>query len=225
MTGDEYQNLRSEIGRDARGVSNNPNLQQSLYGIQHSLDDAAERSVAQTNPSDLGKWQQARQQYRNLLVLQNAIGKSGEAVAENQITPGNLKSSADSVYGRNAYARGRGDFTDLAKAGYILTPPKSSGTAENFMAQQMHAGIPAIAAGFAAAAPASLGHAEFSIPAAVAGAAAPFIAGKAMMSAPMQSYLANQLITPYKGALGETSKRALLNALLYGSGSQMQAGQ
>ncbi len=226
MTGEEYQNLRSEIGRDARGVSNNPNLQQSLYGLQRTLDDAAERSIGQTNPSDLGKWQEARQQYRNLLVLQNAAGKSGEAVAQSEITPSNLKSSADSVYGKNAYARGKGDFTDLAKSGYILTPPKSSGTAENIIAQQMHAGIPALAGGFVGAAgPASIGHPEFSIPGMAIGAAAPFVAGKALMSSPMQSYLANQLITPYKGALSETAKRSLLNALLYGSHSQTQAVQ
>jgi hypothetical protein len=224
MSGAEYQNLRSEIGRDARGVSNNPNLQQSLYKLQGSLDDAAERSIAQTNPADLGKWQDARQQYRNLLVLQNAGGKSGQDVAENIITPGNLKSSADSIYGKNAYARGEGAFSDLAKAGYILQPPKSSGTAENLAAQQMHAGIPAILAGFAGAgAHAAGGGPEVSIPAAAAGAAAPFAVGKAMMSTPGQSYLANQLMTPYKGAISETSKRALLNALLYGSNSQTQA--
>lgn len=220
MTGAEYNNLRSEIGRDARGVGNNPNLQQTLYKLQNSLDDAAERSIGQTNAADVGKFQEARQQYRNLLVLQHAAGKSGEAVAENAITPANLKASADAIYGRNAYARGTGDFTDLAKSGYILTPPKSSGTAENFMAQQMHAGIPAIAAGFSAV---GAGHPEFSIPAALVGAAAPFAAGKALMSGPMQSYFANQLLTPYKGVISETSRRALLNALLGGSQTQTPA--
>ena len=66
--------------------------------------------------------------------------------------------------------------------------------------------------------------AEFSIPGAAVGAYAPYAMGKAMMSRPMQSYLSNQLISPYKGTISEVSKRAMLNALL-GQNLQTQAGQ
>ena len=219
LSGEEYQNLRSEIGRDARSVSNNPNLQRSLYGLQNALDDGAERSIAATNPADLGKWKEARQQYRNLLVLQNAGGKAGEKVAEGMITPANLKASADQVYGRSAYARGKGDFSDLARSGYILNAPKSSGTAENMAAINLHAGIPAIAGGFSAAgaaAPAIMGHGEFSIPGAILGAALPHAVGGAIMSGPMQKYLANQLLTQFKPDIAGANRGALINALLQG---------
>ncbi|QXC50877.1 DUF4102 domain-containing protein [Agrobacterium salinitolerans] len=77
LDGKTYQSLRSRLDRVARG-SSDPELANTLRDIRSALDDGMERSIAATNPKDLGGWRNARKEYRNMLVLEQAATGAGE---------------------------------------------------------------------------------------------------------------------------------------------------
>lgn len=184
ISGQSYQNITSRLARAARGATN-PDLKQTLYGIREVLDGAMERSLPQ---AQAGAWRAARNQYRNLLAVEQAATRAGEAAAEGLISPANIRNAVINQ-GRRAYARGQGDFADLARAGsMLLSPLPSSGTSERLLARSL-VNAPAAIGGI-------LGGATGNIPGGImgmaAGAALPRVAGSALMSRPVQSYLANQ---------------------------------
>lgn len=185
MPGDVYNAQRSMLGRNARG-QRDPDVQRFLYAVQHSLDDAMERSIAQTNPADLAAFREARRQYADFLVLERAGSAAGEAAAEGIVSPAQLRSATTAIGGRRRYARGQGDFADLSRAGNaILKPPQTSGTME----RSIIGAVPTAIGG-------ALGHLAGGAPdaamGALAGAFAPGLTGRALMSRPAQAYLKNQ---------------------------------
>lgn len=191
ISGDAYQALRSRLDRAARTSRADPQLSDALRGLRESLDDAMQRSIAQNNPRDLGRWQQARRQYRNMLVVEKAATGAGENAALGLISPSQLR-NATVQQGRRSYARGQGDFAELARAGEALMKPMpQSGTAPRLRAQNLGAMIPAILGGGAGA---GVGGPVGAMAGAAAGAAAPRIFGSLMMSPVGQRYLSNQLL-------------------------------
>jgi hypothetical protein len=216
ISGEAYQNITSRIAKAARG-SSNPDLKQTLYGIRSSMDDAMERSIAATNPSQAGAWRTAREQYRNLLAVEQAATRAGEAAAEGIISPANIRNAAINQ-GRRAYARGQGDFADLARAGsMLLSPLPDSGTAGRLKAQNLAAFGPmvggAVIGGGAGAY--QSGDMTGALAGAALGAAAPRVAGRALMSRPVQSYLSNQAMS----GVPDPIKQAIMNAILTGNTS------
>lgn len=202
ISGRAYQNLTSRLAATARSTTN-PDLKHALYGIREALDDAMERSLPKAQAT---AWRAVRHQYRNLLAVEQAATRAGEAAAEGLISPANLR-NAVIKQGRRAYARGQGDFADLARAGsMLLSPLPSSGTSERLIARSL-VNAPAAIGGI-------LGGTAGSIPGGIAGMAAgallPRAAGSALLSRPMQSYLANQVAT---GA-GNPIRQAVTSALL-----------
>lgn len=197
ISGEAYAALRSRLNRMAR-KSTDPDLQDALFGIQHALDDAMERTLQQTNPADLDSWRQVRNDYRNLLVLETAASRAGENTALGLISPANLR-SAVAGQGKRSYVRGRGDFADLARAGVAtMAPLPQSGTAPRLAVRGMANGIPG-------ALGALLGNHVGGGLGAMAGLAAgqvvPSALGRLMMSGPGRGYLTNQLwTTPVNGA-------------------------
>jgi hypothetical protein len=192
MSGAEYQAMRSRLSRQANNNRQaDPDLSEVLRGMRNALDDAMGRSIA---PADQQAWQTARRQYGAQKDIEKAASRAGEATAEGQITPANLRNVA-SANNRGAYARGEGQFSELGRAGAgIMNPLPNSGTAQRYNALQLTN-------------QATLG----AIPAA---------AGRILMSRPMQGgpgfgqgYLANQLLTPHMGNL-PSRQEALLRALL-----------
>lgn len=182
VPGDVYQDLRSRIGNEARAASDS-HVQNALYGMQRALDDAFEAGV---NPADAGALRTARRQYRNYLVLEDAMATGGQQTAAGILTPAKLEQAAASRLGRRAYFHGRGnDFATLAKAGKIgMTPMPESGTSFRVAA---HA-APAIVGGF-------LGGAGLEgMAGALLGLGAPWAAGRALMSPLVQAYLRNQAV-------------------------------
>lgn len=138
MAGDVYQSLRSQLGADARSVGNDPRLKQTLYEIQHVLDDAMERSIQKNNPADVGAWKEARIQYRNLLTVERAINSAGEAATSGLITPQNLARSVKQVQGQRDYSRGRSDLAVLARNGSeVMAPLANSETASRLRMHTM----------------------------------------------------------------------------------------
>ncbi len=125
LTGPEYQTLRSNLQKAAVGASD-PQRASGLHDVVGALDDAMERTIQRTNPADAGAYAQARRDYRNALVLQRWAGSAN-------MTPATLAQAAKAVYGKNQYARGMDDFSNLAEsARNVLKQYPDSGTASRF---------------------------------------------------------------------------------------------
>src|SRR5690606_314768 len=213
ISGEAYQNITSRIARAARGASS-PDLKQALYGIREVLDDAMERSLASTNPEMAGAWRSAREQYRNLLAVEQAATRAGEAAAEGIISPANIRNAVVNQ-GRRAYARGQGDFADLARAGsMLLSPLPDSGTAGRLSARNLLPNSSTIGAILGGGAGTATGNPTAAIAGALAGAAAPRVAGAVLKSRPVQAYLTNQAASQMTPEM-----RAIINALLTSQGS------
>jgi hypothetical protein len=198
ISGETYQAIRSRLDRAARASVRDPQLQQALYGYRNALDDVMERSIT---PADQAAWREARNQYRNMIVLERAATGPGSDTAQGLISPSQLRNATVNAHGRRNYARGDGDFAELARAGEaVMKPLPDSGTAAR-AAAMTKTGL--IAAGAATGNP---------LP--VLAALAPNAAGHAMMTRPVQALLANQLMA---GRIPSGSQAALAQALMRGS--------
>lgn len=186
IPGEVYQSTRSRLGRMAQSARNtDPEYANALRGLRNTLDDAMSRSV---RPEDAAEWSRLRSEYGNMKVLEKAATGAGEGAAEGLISPAKLRQAATT--GRQGqYARGEGDFDQLARAGQILTPLPDSGTASRLAVR----GLMSAPAAAGAIAGGSTGSVLTGLAGAAAGAAVPAIAGRALMSRPVQSYLTNQL--------------------------------
>lgn len=174
MTGEQYQALRSRLERmRRRAAKNDPELADFLSEVRDSTDDLMERSIQANNPQDLGAWQENRRRYRNLLVIEKAATGAGTDAADGIISPAKLRQALVSQ-SRRQYARGQGDFADLARAGEsVLKPPPTSGTSERAFLHALAGGA--------------------LHPMTWASLLAPGASGRALMSGPAQAYLKNEL--------------------------------
>jgi hypothetical protein len=210
ISGEAYQAMTSRLERTARGTTD-PQLKMALREVRAALDGAMERSIATHNPADAGAWREARNEYRNLLVLEKASTAAGSNAAEGIISPSSLRNATINTQGRRNYARGNGDFADLARAGEaIMKPLPNSGTAPRQYIQHLITALGSGAGGMVA-----------SIPGMVAGAAAPAAVGRVLMNPVVQRYLSNQVLLPNQG--GAAGRQALARALLGAESSRLLA--
>lgn len=180
IPGEVYQATRSRLGRMAQSARNSdPEYANALRGLRNTLDDAMARSVS---PDDAAEWSRLRNEYGNMKVLEKAATGAGESAAMGLISPAKLRQAATT--GRQSgYARGQGDFDELARSGQaVMSPLPNSGTAGRVRAQNLGTGV--LAGGGAIAG---------GLPGMVAGLLAPQVAGATLMSRPVQSYLTNQI--------------------------------
>lgn len=205
MDGVLYQATRSKLGDMANSArQSDPTLSHAIKGVQRALDGAMERSIARVNPGDLGAWQKARDQYKNMLVIKDAVGAAGGNAAEGLISPLQLR-SAVARQNKDAYVKGRGDLAEVARAAAaIMQPLPQSGTAPRATAMAIPAALGAGAGAVFGPGGAGLG----AMMGSVAGAAAPGMTGRVLMSAPMQAYLQNQIMAGVP--MGEAVRRAAL---------------
>lgn len=206
VSGEQYKHWRTQIDKLARGESRAGNTERAgaLYDIRNALDDAMERSVS---AQDMAAWREARNQYRNMLVVERAATGAGAEAREGLISPMQLR-SAVVQQNRRAFARGRGDFAELARAGEaIMKPLPQSGSAPRAFAM----GLPMVLGGGLGTA---LGGGPMSsMLGSIAGFAGPPIAGNILMSRPIQSWLSNQALS----APPQQMTPALARMLLLGS--------
>jgi hypothetical protein len=186
ISGKAYQAQASALREIQRGHGDQ-RVRDFAADMKDALDDAMERSIKKNNPDDLGKWQDARRKYRNLLVLERVAAGGGEDAAAGVVSAPRLRQAIVAEQGRRSYARGYGDFDELARAGnLLLSKPPTSGTSERAF---LHA-IPAAIGGVA-------GHAlEGNVGGAAGtmlGVMAPGTTGKALMNPAVQGYLKNQI--------------------------------
>lgn len=187
LSGEAYQSLTSRLARAARGTKD-PELSQALRGIREDLDDAMERSIAANNPADIGAWRETRNQYRNFITLEQAATGAGENAAAGIISPSALRNATLAKQGRRNYARGQGDFADLARAGEgVMKPLPQSGTAPRAAVRGAFSTMGGIAgaAGGGGVPGGALG--------ALAGAAIPPLVGRAILSPIGRALLGNQV--------------------------------
>lgn len=185
MPGTEYQPLRSMLSTDARSIAqSDPYLSRALGGIRNALDDAMGRSIS---PADREAWQTARREYGAQKTIEKAATGAGEATAEGQLTPAKLRNAA-TTGNRGAYARGEGDFSELARAGSgVMAPLPNSGTGQR--------------------------NAIIDIANTLTAGVIPATAGRVLMSQPVQQILANQLLAGVPRSAAPT-REALARALL-----------
>lgn len=198
ISGNDYQTIRSRLSRMANNYrTNDPEFSGAIKGLRDALDNGMDRSI---RPEDAGAWAALRKQYGNYKTLEKAAVGGGEDSAMGLISPAQLRVAA-AAGNRGAYARGQGDFADLAKAGQaVMSKLPNSGTAARTAVRNI--GIPGASAG--------LGFAVGNIPGALVGAALPKVAGMALMSKAGQKFLGNQVAA---GAANPVSN-ALLAALM-----------
>jgi hypothetical protein len=201
ISGAAYQDMRSRLMRLSRGTDD-PKLSQVLHDYTDALDSAMERSIARTNPDDTGAFQRARRQYRNMLVIERAASAPGAASANGFLTPAQLSSAVKQLQGRRAYARGQGDFAELARAGQgSMTPLPDSGTAQR--TEMMHLlELSSVLGG-------ESGNTGGTLAGLVRGVAIPATVGRVLMSRPVQGYLGNQVLPQVPGLLSTNPGRLL----------------
>lgn len=199
LPGPAYQALRSQLEKMSRSTRmSNPELSQALGNIRGALDDAMGRSVS---PKDAAQWKQIRGQYKNLVAIEKAATGAGENAALGLISPSALR-NAVKQQNQRSYARGKGDLSELARAGEaIMKPLPQSGTAPRAAAMNSLNLLSGL-----------VGHGAAGIPGAVAGLAVPGMAGRTLMSRPVQNYLTNQTMAAPIAAYEANRLNALLRA-------------
>lgn len=209
LPGDAYQSLRSRLDRTARSAARDPELSSALRGIKDSLDAAMERSISASNPADAGAWREVRNQYRNMLVIERAATGAGENAAMGTISPSALRNATVTKQGRRNYARGQGDFSELARAGEaVMRPMPNSGTAGRINAQNIGVGLAGL---LGAGAGTATGDPYNAAIGAGIGLMAPRMVGRAMMTPAVQGYLSNQF---GQQLTMSPQVRAMINSLL-----------
>ncbi|WP_026606035.1 hypothetical protein [Methylocapsa acidiphila] len=210
LHGERYQNTRSMLTKQADALRfADPPAADALRGVRDAMDAAMTRSIS---PADAAAWNEARRHYGNMKTLEKAMAGAGEQTAQGALSPAQLR-SAVAARSKSDYVRGHGDLVELARAGAGVLPPlPNSGTVPRQQAMRM---IGALEGGGAVGALIA-GHPA----AAVASVAAPALAGRALMSTPIQAYLRNQAVTRLRSnppaaqragaaALGLTESRGL----------------
>lgn len=128
MPGSHYQEMRSRLSKQANSLrQSDPTLSEALRDMRNALDNAMGRSIS---PADREAWQTARREYAAQKTIEKTASRAGEVTAEGQLVPANLR-NAVSAENRGAYARGEGEFSELARAGSgVMAPLPNSGTAQ-----------------------------------------------------------------------------------------------
>lgn len=204
LDGEAYARLRTRITDGIR--KGDSNTRGALMDMREALDDAVERSLP---PDVVERWGTARNQYRNMLVLEDAAARAGGDAAAGIISPQNLRNATVSKHGKRNYVRGEGDFADLARSGAgVMERLPNSGTSARTSARNMGVGMSSLIG-------ALLGHGAApgigSAAGLAAGAMLPPLAGRVMLSGPGRAMLGNQLMP---GGAGGGAQRALIAALL-----------
>ena len=112
LPGESYQDLRTQLSRATSTAD--PVTKKYLRETIDLVDDAMERSIAAASPRDVGKWQKAREQYRNQIMLEEAIVGAGQGLSEGLLTPDRMRTiRAQNV---SSYARGLNEIDEFVNA-------------------------------------------------------------------------------------------------------------
>jgi hypothetical protein len=218
IPGAEYNVMRSRLGTVMRGArrSGDNQVADAYSDMIQALDDGMERAVmAAGNPADVAAWREARNQYRNLLVIERAAVGAGEQAADGLISPAKLRQAMTAVHGKRSAATGRSDFSELSRAGNsVLTPLPNSGTAQRLSAQNL--GVAGASTGLGAALGGFLtgGNPIGMTIGGGAGAMLPPALGRLATSGIGRAYLGNQVMADQIRNAPPQLQQAIINSLL-----------
>lgn len=142
ITGEQYQNLRSNISGIMRGQNGSPQMGQLL----NTLDAQFAKGMA---PGDAAQFQQARGQYRNMLAVAKVVGNAPNEA----ISPAKLQGAVKNVFGNYAWSGGS-DLERLARLGNVLKdnyPNSGTATRNQLWEAAKHVGGPAVTLGLTGA--------------------------------------------------------------------------
>jgi len=188
MTGAQFSSMRRDI-QDALKTATG-DYRELLVSLRSSLDNNLMRTGS---PGMVNEWKTLNKDYSNFKTIEKAMGGAGSGTAFGTLSPQQLRTAVQNSYS-GAYTRGTSDMADYARAGAaIMQPLPNSGTAQRNL-------ITGIVDKTTNAAPVIGGVAAFSagrspeeiLAAVLAAGAIPGTAGRAIMSKPVQKYLANQ---------------------------------
>jgi hypothetical protein len=190
--------------------SKDPATRKAAIGAIDVIDDMSEKALqAAGRGADAQKLAEARNQYRNLLAIEQAAAR---ADIEGILSPLQLR-TALLTQGRRRYVQGKGDLAELTKAAAdILKPLPQSGTAPRISATQI---MPS-AAGGTGVGLGAVGLGVDPVTATVLGGIAamtPSARNAFLSSSAGQRYIANQLMGP-AGPVFNRQIRATLPGLL-----------
>lgn len=190
----------------------NEGIRGTAFRLREAIDDAIENSMrAAGQPRRIEAWKTARDQYRNLLAVSDALKVTKQAGIEGIITPRDLMASLAKQDKSGVVTGRRGDIADLARTGMSIMSPLPTTARRGLVdAAVRRAGPVATAAGMGYGALQAAQWAGLS-PMLTAGSMAlaagkPFYeAGKDLvrgyaMNPSVQKYLENQLVGSTSGA-------------------------
>lgn len=197
MNGREWQTARSRLTKASQNASD-PATKQALRDLTNQMDAVAIRSHPPADRAAAGAYMQGlNRRYRGLKTMEGALEGGGTMPDLGMVTPAGVKSAVKKG-SKTDYTRGRTPLARLANSGkkVMETLPDSYTAQRTAMLEIMKgewlknlvAGIVAGGAGTALA-PASLGTAG----AAVVGVGAGAGLSRALMSRPVQRWLANEV--------------------------------
>jgi hypothetical protein len=130
ISGQEYQKVRSSLGKAASSAfSTDAELGQALKSIRNALDDAATRSITE---SDKKAWAEARKQWQALKVLEKAAAPTSTDAVAGNVSPAKLASALNTIDKGFKYGTGQQELGDVARVGqaFIKDQIPNSGTAQ-----------------------------------------------------------------------------------------------
>lgn len=122
LSGPQLAAWRSNLGE----LLYHPNVGVSgtAYMLRSAIDDAIENSMkAMRQPGRFAAWREARDQYRNLLAIQDALKVTRATGIEGIITPKDLMASLAKQDKSGVVMGNRGDIADLARSGMSMLAP------------------------------------------------------------------------------------------------------
>lgn len=218
IDGAAYQNIKRGLDRLSGGQDQD--IGHFARQMRNALDDGLERSAA-ANPGDFQALKQAREQYRNMKLIEGAIDKEGKGeISASRLANilGQKSNRSQSIYGQ-----GPQDLVSLAQAGKNLIPDHlpQSGTVPRAMMQLLTQGGIGGTAGYIGSGGDPLEAAKY----AAGGIAAPKLLqilmnnpttanylAQGMAPGVMRSIVSSPQTNPLVGALMRNAPRAALQA-------------
>lgn len=129
-----YKDIATDLRATIR-ETRDPALKRSLGVMQNALDDLLEQNSS-TKLKD--QWADARNRYRNMLIVDTAAGGGTNATRVSGDIPfAGFKQAVDAA-DPTGFARGRGEYNDLARVGDLLAEKiPNSGTPERTFMQRI----------------------------------------------------------------------------------------
>lgn len=183
-----YKDIATDLRATIR-ETRDPALKRSLGVMQSALDDLLEQN---SSTKLKNQWADTRNRYRNMLIVDTAVGGGTNATRVSGDIPfAGFKQAVDAA-DPTGFARGRGEYNDLARVGDLLAEKiPNSGTPERTFIQRVLSDpgsfiAPAVAYGATGLT------ATVNAPLALAGLAAPKYVQKFINSPAGAKYILNQ---------------------------------